>query len=167
MPDRHLTIGVVVAGKTLRSGSWGQHVWLPHAILPSAPAAAAGARLGGDDKAAYVYAGAFDLCLHRAATSHYRDNLVSPRPAIWIALQDSGEYFEIGTVTADPYEGEALTEGIGMTVEAVPMPENIQAAVWAFVAAFHVERPFVKRKRDRAATDARRRSGPEAIAHGR
>ena len=39
------------------------------------------------------------------------------------------------------------------------MPVEIQAKVAAFFEAFHVERPFIKRKRDRA--------DPEALAHRR
>lgn len=167
MTESHFTVGVVVARKLLRSGIWEQHAWLPHAILPSAPSVAAGTPLGGDGSTEYVYAGAFDLVLERAATSHYRDNLAAARPSVWISLQDSGEEFEIGSVTADPYEGEALTEAIGATVEAVPMPDSLQAAIGAFVEAFHVERPFMKRKRDRANTEIRSPAGAEAISHGR
>ena len=166
MPESHFTVGVVVVRKLLRSGIWDHHAWLPHAVLPSAPAVAAGTSLGGDGGTAYVYAGAFDLALERAATAHYRDNLATTRPAIWISLQDHGEDFEIGVVTADPYEGEALTEAIGATVEAVPMPEVLQAAIGAFVEAFHVERPFVKRKRGRAAMELRPPKA-EAMSHGR
>ncbi|MDQ4061894.1 MAG: DUF3305 domain-containing protein, partial [Pseudomonadota bacterium] len=36
----------------------------------------------------------------------------------------------------------------------------IQEKVAAFFAAFHVERPFVKRKRDRGAPEALGRRGP-------
>ena len=70
-----------------------------------------------------------------------------------------GDDYEVSTVTADPYEGEALAGAIGETIEAVPMPVEIQAKVAAFFEAFHVERPFFKRKRDRA--------DPEAIAQRR
>lgn len=167
MPESHFTVGVIVAKKALRANPWKDYVWLPHAVLPSAPAVAAGTRLGRDEAAELIYAGAFDLCLERSATSHYRDNLVAARPSIWIALHESGQVFEIGSITADPYEGEALTEGIGITVEAVPMPDSLQAAVWAFVEAFHVERKFVKRKRDRATTERGRRPAMEATPHGR
>lgn len=164
-PESHFNVGVVVARKLLRSGAWQHHAWLPHAVLPSAPAVASGTPLGGDGGTAYVYAGAFDLVLERTAIAHYRDNLATARPAIWISLQDHGDGFEIGIVTADPYEGEALTEAIGATVEAVPMPEALQAAIRAFVEAFHVERPFVKRKRDRAAPESRSPRA-EAAPHG-
>ena len=58
------------------------------------------------------------------------------------------------TVTADPAEGEAMTEAGNDLVETVPMPRAIQEAVAAFVSEHHVEREFSKRKRDRADPEA-------------
>jgi hypothetical protein len=45
-------------------------------------------------------------------------------------------------------------------VEAVPMPAAVREIVEAFVAEHHVERPFVKRKRERADPQALARRGP-------
>jgi hypothetical protein len=44
-------------------------------------------------------------------------------------------------------------------IEVVPMPPDIGETVAAFVAAHHVEREFVKRKRDRADPEALGRRG--------
>ncbi len=49
-----------------------------------------------------------------------------------------------------------MAEGVGEIVEPVPMPPEVQAKLLAFFEAFHVERKFEKRKRDRA--------DPEALA---
>ena len=49
-------------------------------------------------------------------------------------------------MTADPAEGEAMTEAGVNLVEAVPMPEPMQEMIAAFVAEHHVEQAFVKRK---------------------
>jgi hypothetical protein len=57
--------------------------------------------------------------------------------------------YELLTVTADPAEGEAFTDAGSNLVEAVPMPPEIADIVGRFVATHHVERPFVKRQRDR------------------
>jgi hypothetical protein len=57
-------------------------------------------------------------------------------------------------VTADPAEGEAMTEAGNDLVETVPMPEAIRQAVADFVAQHHVEQTFTKRKRDRADPEA-------------
>ena len=69
--------------------------------------------------------------------------------------------YDIVAVTADPAEGEALTESGNDLVDVVPMPEPVRAVVEAFVAEHHVERPFYKRKRDRADPEALARRGPQ------
>ncbi|GEP05783.1 molybdopterin-guanine dinucleotide biosynthesis protein A [Methylobacterium oxalidis] len=150
---------MIVARRKLKS-PWADHQWLPVGALPDVPATAPWTRLGGGPAEETFYAGAHEVGLHISETGHYRDNLVSGRPALWVALRHvGGDAYEIATVTADPYEGEALAEGIGEIVEAVPMPEPVQAVVAAFVEAFHIERSFEKRKRDRADPEALARRG--------
>ena len=150
----HIAVGVVVAKRKL-SNPWVDHAWLPAAVLPTVPDAGPGTRLSVSDREELFYAGRFDVALHAGETSHYRDNLVSGQPSLWVALRPiGGEDHEIAMVTADPYEGESLAGGIGEIVEAVPMPPEVQEHVAAFVKAFHVERAFVKRKRDRADSEA-------------
>jgi len=162
MPENSFEIGVVVARRKLK-GPWASHAWLPCAVLPAAPAARRWTRLAATEEEETFYAGAFEVSLHPSETAHYRDNLTSGRPSLWIALRHvAGEDYEIAAVTANPYEGEEMEEGIGEIVEAVPMPPDIQAKVAEFFAAFHQERPFIKRKRDRADPEALARQGPRA-----
>jgi hypothetical protein len=52
-------------------------------------------------------------------------------------------------VTADPAEGEALTDAGNDLVATVPMPAAIIATIDTFNTEHHVERSFNKRKRDR------------------
>jgi hypothetical protein len=159
-PSGRITVGVVVAKRRLL-GPWAEHAWLPVAILPAPPATEPWTRLSCDEREELFYAGPFELSLHPGETSHYRDNLRSGRPSLWVGLRPTGpDSHEIATVTPDPYEGESMAEGIGEIVEAVPMPDNVQAEIEAFVTAFHVERPFVKRKRDRADREALARGRP-------
>jgi hypothetical protein len=163
MPQDRFDIGIVVARKTLRS-SWADHIWLPHAALPAAPPVARWTRLGRTQGAEFFYAGACELQFQRSATAHYRDNLESGTPSLWIALTPAdGGMCCVTAVTADPYEGEALTEGFGSVVEAVPMPPSLQAELHAFVSAFHVEQPFFKRERDPAGADP---DAPRPVAAG-
>ena len=153
------TIGVVIARRPLR-GPWADHAWLPVAVLPAAPDLPVGTSLGrnGDDDT--FYAGETELFLYAQATGHYRDNLATERPSVWVALRLQGEGAELASATLDPYEGEALAESIGDVLEAVPMPSDIQAWLSAFVETFHVERPFFKRQRDRADPEALGRRAP-------
>lgn len=151
-------VGVLIARRELK-GPWADHAWLPHAVLPAVPETAPGAKLSAGEGGDIYYAGSCEIALHASETAHYRDNLVSGRPSLWVALQPvAGDEYEVTAVTADPYEGEALAQGNGEIVEALPMPPEIQEKIAAFIAAFHVERPFIKRKRDRA--------HPEALARG-
>jgi hypothetical protein len=158
MPQNHFEVGILVARRRLR-GPWATHAWMPVSALPAAPPVANWTRLSETEEETIFYAGSYEVLLHPAETSHYRDNLVSGRPSLWVALRKLDEdAYEIATVTADPYEGEAMAEGIGEIVEAVPMPAECQGILHAFFEAFHVERKFEKRKRDRA--------DPEALARG-
>jgi hypothetical protein len=165
MPRDRFEIGVVVAKRTLK-GPWASFAWQPCAVLPAAPAVSPGTRLTADDNQETFYAGAFEVLLHPSETAHYRDNLTSGRPSLWVALRHiAGDDYEIAAVTADPYEGEALAEGIGEIVEAVPMPSEVQAKIAAFFQAFHQERPFLKRRRERANPEALARGKPRPTPH--
>ena len=88
--------------------------------------------------------------LHRTETANYRDNLASGSPALWVVLRltASGASYELVAVTADPAEGEGFTEAGNDLVDQVPMPGELAGIVRQFIAGHHVERPFVKRKRD-------------------
>jgi Protein of unknown function (DUF3305) len=159
MPESCFEVGILVAKRKLK-GPWASHAWSPCGVLPAAPAASPWTRLSANEEEETFYAGAFEVALYPSETAHYRDNLISERPSLWVALRHvAGDEYEIAAVTANPYEGEAMAEGIGEIVEAVPMPPDIQAKLAEFFAAFHQERPFIKRKRDRA--------DPEALARGK
>lgn len=141
-------VGIVIA-RHQRTGPWPGITWSPHAVLPGVPDIAPGTRVGGDNGIDLIYVGLAELSLTAGATSPYRDNLSSRQPSLWVAIRADDTGQEIVRVTADPYEGEALTDGLGDIVEALPMPDPIRQAVESFVAAFHVERPFIKRRREK------------------
>ena len=157
MAQEDLTIGVVVERRTL-DNPWVDHVWLPSAILPGAPAVAPWTVLGEHDGARQVYAGAHVISFHAIDTAHYRDNLASGTPKIWVSLRrtDGEPPVSVLGVTADPAEGEAFTEAGDDIVEAVAMPSEIALRLAEFVQAHHVEREFYKRRRETA--------DPEALA---
>src|ERR687889_141494 len=142
MAEDRIEVGVLIAKRKLKS-PWADHAWLPYAVLPAAPTTSPGTRVSASEDEEIYYAGAFEIALHSSETAHYRDNLTSGHPSIWVALQPTaGGDYDVVTVTADPYEGEALSQGGGEVVEPVPMPEDVQQKIGAFFDAFHVERPF-------------------------
>jgi hypothetical protein len=153
-----IPVGVVVERRKA-SNPWIDVAWRPVGVLAGAPAAAPWTILESSDDRASFYAGLTEVALYRTETAHYRDNLNSGRPSLWVSLRPTGVEppFEIVAVSVDPAEGESFTQVGDDLVEAVAMPPAVQAIVAAFVAEHHVERLFVKRKRDRA--------DPQALAH--
>lgn len=156
-----IPVGVVVERRSA-ANPWIDEVWQPVGVLAGEPDAAPWTILqSGDDRASF-YAGRAEIALYRTETGHYRDNLSSGRPSLWVAVRPTGVEppLDIVAVTADPAEGESFTQSGDDLVEAVPMPPAVRAIVEAFVAEHHVEQPFVKRKRDRADPQALARRAP-------
>ncbi len=157
-----LTIPVgVIVGRRGTDSPWIDFVWTASGVLHGEPGAAPWTVLNETAGVTTFYAGAAEIELYRTETTHYRDNIASGSPGVWVVLSptDADPPYRIVTVTADPAEGEGLTEGSGVVVEQVPMPPSILDIVTAFVAEHHVERQFVKRQRDRADPEALARRG--------
>ena len=153
-----ITVGVMVERRKARS-AWADFLWRPVSVFVGSPSAAPWTPLDAESEPTLFYAGQAAVELHRTETTNYRENLASGAPALWVALQPAagGQPYEILAVTADPAEGEAFADAGGYLVEAVPMPSEAIEAIVQFLAEHHVERPFVKRRRQPAEpTQARR-----------
>ena len=155
LPLLRIPVGVVVERRKAVS-QWADILWRPVAVLGGLPAAAPWTPLAIEGKTATFYAGAAEIELYRSETDNYRRNLASGEPSIWVSLQATGGEppYAIAAVTADPAEGEGLSEPGQGIVEAVAMPEALRSAIADFVAEHHVEQVFHKRKRDRADPEA-------------
>ena len=160
-PLERIAVGVVVERRKSNS-IWADYVWRPVAVLPGVPDTAPWTALDGDDARMNFYGGAGEILLFRADTEGYRDNLTTGAPLLWVALRPTGSEpaFAIAAVTAEPGEGEALTESPTDLIESVPMPDKVRAIIAEFVAAHHVEQQFVKRQRDRADPEAMAQRAP-------
>jgi Protein of unknown function (DUF3305) len=145
-----IPVGVVVERRKAES-PWLKFLYRPVAVLPGMPAAAPSTVISSDAEVTTFFAGQALIELYRTETANYRDNLASGAPVVWVVLRPTGgkARFDLLMVTADPAEGEALT-GVGNDlVETVPMPLPIREIIEKFIAAYHVEQPFFKRRRDR------------------
>lgn len=144
-----IPVGVVVERHKATS-PWIDYVWRPSSVLEGIPSAAPWTALGAAGDVATFYAGAATVEFYRTETANYLSNLYSGTPLLWVALRPSGADtpLEVIAVTADPAEGEALTEAGQDIVETLPMPSVIVQALEAFIVEHHVERPFFKRRRD-------------------
>ena len=163
-PLMRIPVGVVVARRKAAS-QWIDFTWTPDAVLHGVPEAEPWTvlRQEGDQsgETTMFYAGAAEIALYRTETTYYRDNLSSGAPLLWVVLAptEGDPPYRLVTVTADPAEGEGFSESAANLVETVPMPGTIVEIVAAFVAEHHVERQFVKRKRDRQDTESLARRG--------
>jgi hypothetical protein len=148
-----IVVGVVVERRKAKS-PWLDFHWRPVSVLVGTPSATPWTRISEEGEATTFYAGEATIELHRTETANYRQNLSSGKPALWVVLRpiagdSAGPAFDILTVTADPAEGEALTDAGNDLVAAVPMPAAIIETIDSFNAEHHVERHFHKRRRDR------------------
>ena len=157
MPLVRIPIGIVVE-RCKANSPWCEFIWRPTAVLGGLPDADPWTQLASEGETVTFYAGAAEIELYRTETENYRNNLASAAPSVWVALLATagGPPSEITAVTADPAEGEALTEPGQGIVEAVPMPTSVRDTIASFISQHHVERTFEKRKRNRA--------DPEALA---
>lgn len=147
-------VGVVVERRRAKS-VWAEFLWRPVSVLAGKPSAEPWTVLEAQAESVLFYAGEALIELHRTESTYYRDNLVSDTPKLWVVLAPTGSDppYELLAVTADPAEGEAFTDAGNNLVEAVPMPRKILAIVDRFIATHHVERPFIKRRRQPAELD--------------
>jgi hypothetical protein len=163
-PLVRIPVGVIVE-RCRTNSQWSEFTWLPIAVLGGLPRADPWTRLSGEEEKVTFYAGAAEIELYRTETENYRDNIVSAAPSVWVALLSTAgdPPYEIAAVTADPAEGEALTEPGQGIVEAVPMPMSVRDTIASFISEHHVERTFEKRKRNRADPEALARRPPTKV----
>ena len=132
---------------------WVDFLWRPVWVFVGAPSAAPWTPLDTEAEVTLFFAGEAVIELRRTETTNYRENLASGTPTLWVALCPvaSERPYDVLAVTADPAEGEALTDAGSNLVEDVSMPPDVVGAVAQFIAQHHVERTFVKRQRERQA----------------
>jgi Protein of unknown function (DUF3305) len=157
----------VVVERCKAKSPWLEFIWRPVAVLVGNPAAAPWTALNAAENTTLFYAGETVIELYRTETVNYRSNLASGAPSLWVILRPdvSGSAYKLLAVTADPAEGEAFTDAGNDLVGTVPMPAVIAETIGDFVARHHIERPFLKRRRERGtsqgAGSVRRRGGSE------
>ena len=155
-----IPVGVVVERRAAKS-PWLDFLWRPISVLAGGSSAAPWTPIGAAAETVLFYAGEAVIELYRTETTNYRDNLASGAPLLWVVLRPSASAhaYELLAVTADPAEGEAFTDAGNDLVETVPMPAVVAQAIGDFIAEHHVDRPFVKRHRQRAEPQTPARCG--------
>lgn len=148
MPRAVLSVAVVARSHPPVT-QWGARYLRPAQILPAVPATAPRTLLSEENGVETWYVGPADLVLYSGEATHYRDNLESGRPSVWVAMPQTGDpqSARVQTATVDPYEGEGLAGDVSLVVEALAMPAPILAAIAEFTALHFAELPFDKRRR--------------------
>ena len=150
--DAVMPISVVLERRVSKS-QWQDYVWQPIGVLPRA-ALEPGALLAEGEGFAQFHGGSLDIELFRGETEGYLNNLSQTPPVVFVVLrrnEDGGELeFTPFLATICPYEAMGYTEGNDdLVVEGVPMSPEVMAWVREFVAAHHIDEPFLKRKNKR------------------
>ena len=161
-----LPLGVVVARDRI-DHPWQTFTWRPVSVFLNAPPVDAWRELRRDATSVHYHAATVPLELHRKETPGYLVNLASRAPLVYVVLRPagagSGPPLTV-TLTASPYDAEIYGQSGEEIVGGVAMPAALVELVAAFVAAHHVEEPFVKRERRRHHAPEEHSFGKEPIA---
>lgn len=145
VPDK-LMLGVVIERRTA-TNPWQDYLWRPVEVIAGGPELDAWRVLAEGEGWTRFYAGTLPLELFRGETEGYRRNLSGEPPVVYVILRPGeGGVMVPFHVTACPYEAGAYQISGDEVVEGVPMPPEVGAMVEAFIARWHVDEPFVKRK---------------------
>lgn len=147
--DERLPVGVIVERRKARN-PWDDFIWRAVAIVPGAASQAPWSVVRAEPEATQFFVGTFTLQLHPRETGLYSENLAGRTPSAYVVLMRDDKADPHGLVvrhvTVSPGDAQAYMDALS-TVDAVPLPEVVAAWLADYVAAFHVEQEFRKRKR--------------------
>ena len=129
---------------------WAGRVLHPCSLMLPAPQLPPRSRMAtGQDGVEIWFIGAAALTLHPGDAGNMRQNLRMEPARIWVALSEAADPVRVTvhSVSADPFEGEAMATDPALTVAALPMPPALRDHIAAFAALFPEEERFRKKKR--------------------
>lgn len=153
--SRELTIMLgVIAEKRQSVSRWAKDYWMPVGVMLAPADLNAGDILVSDDRMTRYYMGRVDLTCYAADTDAYVENFDSGNPALYVVLRRDSENehpldWYVQSVTASPHAAQDYEVGSEDIIERLPMPPEIAEAILEFLDAYHVETPFLKRRRDK------------------
>ncbi len=145
-----LPVGIV-AEKRRIDHPWQEFKWLPVAVVPGAGKHDGWVKTGEGEGYQQFLLGTLPVSVFRKETEAYKINLSSKRPSVYVVLRlaEEPDDPEIRAVfaTVSSYEAQDHVDTGVDILEAVPMPEAVQAWLQNFIDMHHVDEPFKKRKR--------------------
>ena len=166
-PNFTVPLGVVIAREKVEH-PWQDYVWRPVSVFLDAEPVAEWRLLRHGPGFEQYHAATLPLEFHRKETASYRVNLANGVPSVYVVLRDGAEGastypMHVHLVTASPFEVQAYGHGIEEIVGRVAMPERLVALTQEFIAAHHVEEPFVKRRREKHHAEDDHKFGQEPL----
>jgi len=159
MHSQSMPVGVLVS-RHPRPLHAQNEVLKPLAVVTDMPPLPDWTLLRRDGEVEVLYAGQSHVVLYPGEAAHYEDNLALDPPRIWVAVRPDIEHFgTIAALSLDPYEGEAMADVEGDTVEALPMPHALREWLADFILQFPPNRTFFKRQRNKAGQPLRDMDG--------
>lgn len=160
-------VGVVIAREKI-DHPWQEYIWRPIGVLLNPPEFSGWRELRRDERCIHYHAATLPLELHRKETAAYNVNLETGEPAVYVITRDDPTAnpetpLKVHSVTASPYDAQAYNESETDSITQVPMPGPLVDLLREFVAAHHVEEPFVKRKRQKYVIEEEHKFGQEPI----
>ena len=152
-PEERIDLGIVIERREI-DNPWQDYSWTPVAVIPGAPhrdSTDEWLEVGRGEGWVQYHAATLELELFRGETDGYRTNLSEDQPFVYVVLTPGEEEDEPEVLpflaTVCPYEAEGYTEDSEQIVEGVPMPTELAVWVQDFIAKYHVDVKFKKRKR--------------------
>ncbi|MDQ2105602.1 DUF3305 domain-containing protein [Azospirillum isscasi] len=156
-------VGITVERQRI-DNPWVDARWRVTGALPALPDRAPWTVLARDGGCTAYYAGAAEIVLYPGEAGNYAENLKGGRPTLYVILRRCAEEpgLRLLAVTVDPGEVDAHSDAGDDLIEAIPLPADLAEWMRGFVARHHTDRPFYKRRRDRADPEALARRAPVA-----
>ncbi len=148
--DATFPVGLFVRSSPPKT-QWGETQWTPHSVVAGGAALEPWSKVREDGDGTIWFAGNRTLELFVAETVMYKMNLEQREPGIYAVLRRDPAAPPPGIalvhVTASPGEAEAYSVDGEHIVARVALPDAIGQLLADYIAAYHVEQTFKKRKR--------------------
>jgi hypothetical protein len=158
-----MPVGIVMERRRI-DHPWQEYAWRVVSLLPGAADPGDWRVLYERDGVARFHAATLNIELYSSDTEGYRHNLSQRVPCIYVLLRPNAEADgrpQPAVATASAHDATDYLDSSENLVEGVPMPDAIAAWIGDYVARYHREVPFEKRKRK-----PHRQGGPPSGEHG-
>jgi len=148
---------------------WQEYQWRACGVVLDPPSGLHGKVRRRDGDRTQFFAECDPIELHAREAEGYLVNLQSSHPSVWIisdpedADKDESLPLKVHLITVSAYEAQEYLDADDLAVDVVPMPQDLQRIVAAFIAEQPAPEPFRKRRNKRVDMNEHR-FGQEPLA---